>query len=521
MRNLKPLILVTGLLLSLPLLAFELPMLGWSTWHVFQTNLDEKVMQQQADLMVSRGLKKAGYVYINIDDGYWDGRDVQGKLVIDKKKFPGGFKAWTDYVHKLGLKAGIYTVNGYNSCAGYKNIGFHNHIASDVQQYFNDWKFDFLKLDDCGAGSFLNREKCYRDAYDTIKLVSKRPVNFEVASGNFPGVWAAEFADSWRASNDLIHSWGSVWETIKANLYMSAYTQPGHYNDLDMLVAGDPCLNEYETITHMVFWSINSSPLVHGVDLTKMPQWAVELICNPEIIAIDQDKLGVAAPVVQREKEVFVLAKDLKKFYGKQRAVVVTNLEKDTTINVSLEALGFKGPVAIRDIVTRKNLAQNVTTSFSVRIPTHGSRAFVVTGSNRLEKTRYEAEEAWLRDMVKVDRENLVPTYAFKEHTSGNEIVSKLGNSAINYLVWKNVYSKKGGKYRITISYLSGEDRGMSLSVNGKVIKTFSNLNQGNWDNVGTVTAEITLNKGFNEVKLNNDSAPMPDIDCMELSALY
>ena len=133
------------------------PIMGWSSWYSFGVNIDEENLKDQADAMISSGMKDAGYSYINIDDGYWSGRDENGNLLVDPEKFPGGMKAFTDYIHSKGLKAGIYTDAGINACSSWKKdtigigVGLWGHDEKDINLMLKDWDFDFIKIDWCGG----------------------------------------------------------------------------------------------------------------------------------------------------------------------------------------------------------------------------------------------------------------------------------------------------------------------------------------------------------------------------------
>ena len=143
--------------ITLTISAQRTPTMGWSSWNTFALNINEQLIRQQADAMHTTGLQKAGYKYVNIDDGYWDGRDAEGHLRLNTKLFPNGMRALVDYIHSLGLKAGIYSDAGDNTCgsggqhAWGLGVGFAGHEAEDCKLYFIDWDFDFIKVDYCGG----------------------------------------------------------------------------------------------------------------------------------------------------------------------------------------------------------------------------------------------------------------------------------------------------------------------------------------------------------------------------------
>lgn len=521
-------------MVAAPAVAFNPPTLGWSSWNSFALEISEDIIEGQADAMISTGLSKAGYKFINIDDGYWDGRAADGTLRINKTKFPNGMRAVADYIHKKGLKAGIYSDAGDNTCgSGNKHawglgVGFVGHEQADCKTYFDDWDYDFIKVDYCGGNhAKLDERTQYTKISNAIKSVNKKGVIFNVCRWSYPGTWISDIADSWRTTGDIRSTWNSLRGIIRENLYIQAYTGGGHYNDMDMLELGqiktnhqgDGVLTHDEEITHMAYWCIASSPLLIGCNLKEIPAASLELLKNRDLLAMNQDKLGLGAPVVQRQGEVYVVAKDMQKLQGPRRAVVVMNMtDEPQTINVSLEAIGFKDGAKFYDCITHQDAASGVKGAYGVSIPAHGSRAFFVTGK-RAEKKLYQAEEAWLKAYQEIVRKRTA-LYLPEATADQGEYVGTLGNSADNYLEWRNVYSTKGGQYTISIRYASADARDMALSVNGTAVKNLTGLKSGDYlKQWSTVEVPITLKKGMNTVRLSNPDNWMPNIDCMTLTA--
>ncbi len=190
-----------------------------------------------------------------------------------------------DHIHSLGLKAGIYSDAGANTCGSmYDNdpngvgSGLYGHEEQDAQLYFNDWGFDFIKIDYCGAGTELNldEQRRYTEICQAIRRVARKPVAVNICRWAFPGTWAEGLAKSWRISSDIRPRWSSVKNIISKNLYLSAYCRQGHYNDMDMLEIGRGLKPEEET-THMGMWCIMASPLMIGCDLTKLSDSSLRL----------------------------------------------------------------------------------------------------------------------------------------------------------------------------------------------------------------------------------------------------
>ncbi|MBP3774118.1 MAG: alpha-galactosidase [Bacteroidaceae bacterium] len=513
-------------LVAMPAFSVEPPTMGWSSWNTFALNINEDVIRGQADAMVSTGLSRVGYKYVNIDDGYWDGRGADGKLRLNTKLFPHGMRWLTNYIHAKGLKAGIYSDAGDNTCgSGNKRawglgVGFAGHDQEDCNLYFNDWNFDFIKVDYCGGRHLKQDERIRYTAISNAIKNTKRPdAQFNVCRWAYPGTWISDVATSWRTTGDIRSEWASVKKIIKENLYLSAFTGGGHYNDMDMLEIGRT-LGQDEEITHMVMWCELSSPLLIGCDLTKVPEFSLNLMKNRELIAVNQDVLGLSAPVVQRQGEVYVFAKDLKRLHGPQRAVAVCNLTDEAqTIDVSLAAVGYDGSVKVRDAVHGKDLP-DATGAIKVDIPAHGSRMLILNGTQRNEPTHYEAESAWLKEYNEIGIPGKAVFHTSNAASQG-AYVGFLGNGVNNYMEWRDVYSKNGGRYKLTFKYMSAEPRDMRLAVNGAFVKEFTGLVSGHYtDKISECSVEVDLKKGYNTVRLSNPTAWAPNIDCVEVTKL-
>lgn len=508
--------------------AFLPPTMGWSTWNTFALNINENVIKQQADAMVKTGLKAAGYEYINIDDGYWNGRDADGTLRINKEKFPNGMKVVADYIHSKGLKAGIYSDAGDNTCgSGNKHpwglgVGLAGHEEADCKTYFIDWDYDFIKIDYCGGAHMgLDEQAQYTKIGNAIKHCEQmkgKDIVFNICRWAYPGNWARNVADSWRTTGDINGHWDNLKGIVKENLYIQAYTYGGHYNDMDMLEIGRT-LNPDEENLHMAYWCIASSPLLVGCDMTKMSDHSLNLMKNRDLIAMDQDHLGIGAPVVYRDGEVYVVAKDITQVHGTKRAVVVMNLSDNAqTISFPLSAVEFTGKVKVHDCLTQKDkgFAQK---NFTTTVPAHGATAFYMTGA-RIEPKTYEAETAWLSKYQEIKN---LPTARPMEADNASQgvCVGYLGNDADNYMEWRNVWSNNGGTYKMSIRYASAENRNLSVKVNGKEVTSFSNLNSGDYTkDWKTVTVNVKLHKGMNKVELGSANGFAPNIDKMTLQKM-
>lgn len=521
---------------ALPSSAQNMPLMGWSSWNTYGFNINDSVIKVQADAMVNLGFLEKGYNHINIDDGFFGGRYDDGKLKIHPTRFPNGLRPLVDYIHSKGLKAGIYSDAGANTCASYWGtpkdtigigVGLYQHDAQDMALYFNELDFDFIKVDYCGADAKNNADKLdldveqrYKEIYEALKNTGRTDITWNICRWAFPGTWACEIADSWRTTEDIYLGWESVKSIINQSLYLSAYTSFGHYNDMDMLEVGRG-LTEEEDKTHFGMWCIMSSPLLIGCDLNDIKGNALELMQNEELIALNQNKLGLQAYVVKKQDGYYVLVKDVETLYGKKRAVAFYNPSNaKVSASVDFVQLDLAGNVKVRDLFEREDIG-TLTGELTAQVPAHGTRIYLLEAEKRLERTLYEAETAWLSryQEIKDNESELTAIYSTDAVCSGGAKVGWLGNTADNDIQWRNVFSNEGGEYIMSIAFITGDERSFKISVNGgEPIET--TVNSGGWSTVGTESYSITLNKGNNIIRLYTESGWMPDIDCMTLEAV-
>ena len=365
------------LICSVALPAQNAPIMGWSSWNHFHINIDEKMIREQADAMISSGMYKAGYRFINIDDGYFGGRNSDGNLLTDTKKFPSGMRALTDYIHARKLKAGIYSDAGKNTCGSkYDNdpngigVGMYGHVERDCNLFFNDWKFDFLKVDWCGGDWMgLDEETEYTKIIHAVKAINPEIV-FNICRWQFPGEWAIKLADSWRISGDIRENFSSILRIIDLNADLHQYSSPGHYNDMDMLQVGRGMTYD-EDKTHFSMWCMMNSPLLAGNDLRDMTRETIEILTNKEIIALNQDKGFRQATRLLREGDVEIWVKPLGKT-GKQKAIAIMNRgEKTGQTALTPEKIGVSSTSKLRDLWLHENIGK-LGKSRTFTIPKHG-----------------------------------------------------------------------------------------------------------------------------------------------------
>ena len=508
------------------------PTMGWSSWNTYGVNINDALIRKQADAMVSKGLKRVGFDHINIDDGFFGGRNEEtGELLIHPTRFPNGLKPVADYIHSKGLKAGIYSDAGANTCGNMYNgdvlsvnVGFYNYDQRDADFYFKECGFDFVKVDFCGGDAPQNKQHLaldpqqrYTAICNAIKNTGRGDVRLNVCRWNYPGTWVHDIAFSWRTTFDINDSWNSVKSILGENLYLSAYCYDGHFNDMDMLEVGRSLTAE-EDKTHFGMWCIMNSPLLIGCDLTTIRTTALQLLRNTELIALNQDTLYQQAYPVALTNGCHVLVKDIETRNGTKRAFAIYNPNDDKRdATVSFKDICLEGNVTLRDVFQKRDLGE-FTGQYEVTVPAHGTRIYVAEGEKRIERTRYEAETAYISDYQEIKNNQAERTgiYSADGACSCGFKAGWLGYSEQNDLIWRDVYSDNGGDYTMTIAFMSGENRNINVSVNGKKVKTIT-ANSGGWGTVGRKTVDIHLEPGRNSIRLSNPSNWMPDIDYIEL----
>lgn len=509
------------------------PLMGWSSWNAFRVNISDTVITGQARMLACLGLRDCGYRYVNIDDGFFGHRDSSGKMHPHNVRFPAGLRPVTDSIHSYGLKAGIYTDAGIMTCGSMydgdingRTGGMYGHDRQDIVLYFNDWDFDYIKIDYCGAQKLgLDEKERYLEIRDNIKKYApEKDIRINICRWAFPGTWASMAGDSWRISGDIRQRWSSIVSIIRKNLYLSAYASDGHFNDMDILVVGfadktAPIGGETLTYTeeeaHFGMWCIMSSPLVLGCDLRHMPEKTLELVSNPELIAVNQDPLGLQAYVVQNNGSGYVLVKDIIEKRGDSRAAALYNpSDSACRFSVPLEALEFKGKARIRDLNRREDLGV-IKDSLVMEIPPHSAKILKITGSVRIDPVLYEAEWGYLP--LYDDLGKSFPAICYKEspEASGGMAVGHAGGKEGNCIEWKDVFSSRGGRYMMEISYIPEEGKedctGIEVSVNGRKIPIPAPGHSGR------ISVPVRLEAGYNNVRIGSRHAILPDIDCFRI----
>lgn len=282
---------------------FELaktPPMGWNSWNTFACEINEQLIRNIADYLVSSGMKDAGYVYVNIDDCWHGQRDAQGFIHEDVTRFPSGMKALADYVHSKGLKLGIYSDAGTQTCGG--KPGSRGHEYQDALTYAS-WDIDYLKYDWCNTDG-LKAEEAYKTMRDAIYSAG-RPMVLSICEWgeNKPWTWGQNIGHLWRTTGDITNCWDceqgfgtwsklGVLSILDKQIELRKYAGPGHWNDPDMLEVGNG-LSVSENRAHFSLWCMLAAPLIAGNDVRNMSIETREILTNRDAIAINQDALGI------------------------------------------------------------------------------------------------------------------------------------------------------------------------------------------------------------------------------------
>lgn len=359
----------------------QTPPMGWNSWNYFSGNVTDKDIRDAADQLVSSGMRDAGYVYVNIDDTWEGKRDAHGVL-HPNAKFPD-MKALADYVHSQGLKLGIYSSPGPETCAGY--AGSLGYEAQDARLYAS-WGIDYLKYDLCSYIPAVMQKQAPHDpaaqmrlmeaAYATMDRALKatgRPIVYSLCEYGWDAVWEwgpRVGANLWRTTGDIEANWPSIYMILNEQAGLAKYSGPGHWNDPDMLEVGNGKLTPAENRTHFSMWAMLAAPLLAGNDLTHMTPEIRAILTNRDVIAIDQDRLGRQATRVYSDGEFDIWTRPLA---GGALAIAVVDAGVDRyashPFHLSLARLGLHGPLQAKNLWTGKEIT--LTSKMPIEIGYH------------------------------------------------------------------------------------------------------------------------------------------------------
>src|SRR4051794_35693666 len=375
------------------------PPMGWASWNTFAAKINYNVIKAQADAMVSSGLKDAGYQYVNIDEGWWQGtRDGSGNITVNTSDWPGGMKAIADYIHSKGLKAGIYTDAGRDGCGYYyptgrpaaPGSGSEGHYAQDFLQ-FSQWGFDYVKVDWCGGDAEgLNAQSTYQaisTAISSATAQTGRPMVLSVCNWGRqnPWSWAPGISSLWRTSGDIIYfgenaSMSRMLANFDAAQHPTAQTQ-GHYNDPDMLIVGMPAFTAAQNRTHLSLWAISGAPLLAGNNLATMSSDTRAVLTNSEVIAVDQDSLGAQGVKVAEETAGLQVYSKTLSGTGRRAVVLLNRTGSAANITARWANLGLTGAASVRNVWTATD-AGSFTGSYTTSVPAGQAVLLTVTGTD-------------------------------------------------------------------------------------------------------------------------------------------
>ncbi len=351
------------------------PPMGFNTWNKFGCDVGEPLIREVADAMVSSGMREAGYKYLVIDDCWQVARADDGRIVADPERFPSGMKALADYVHSKGLAFGLYTDVGPKTCVGRPgSFGFED---LDMATYA-EWGVDYIKVDWCHSDDLDPRVQ-YTKFRDAIRKTG-RPIVLSICEWgrNDPWKWARGVGQLWRVTADIQDTWESIVWIVNANARHFEAAGPGHWNDPDMLEVGNGGMTFDEYKAHFSLWAMMAAPLMAGNDVRQMTAETKEILLNREVIAVDQDPLGVQGRIV------------IDRGYGGQvwmkpladgsAAVCFLNLSaKELELYVRWSQAGIPpGPAEVRDLWAHRDLGvhsdwgRHFDERFKAMVPPHG-----------------------------------------------------------------------------------------------------------------------------------------------------
>jgi alpha-galactosidase len=488
------------------------PPMGWASWNRFFCDYNDQTIRGQADALVSSGMRDLGYRYVLIQECLTLGRNADGSLIVDAKRFPHGMKDLVDYVHSRGLKAGIYTDIGVNTCAGKPYQGSYQHEDQDAAT-FAAWGIDFIEMDFCNHPPDITGRAIYERMAAAIQKTG-RPMVFYLCSwgSESPWRWAQGTAQLWRTTGDISSEknhvdWAGMARNFELNNRHSVFSAPNSWNDPDMLEVGNPGLTPVEAQSHFSMWVISAAPLWAGNNLTEMSDSTRAIYANTEAIAVDQDPLGAGAQKVKEEGGVEVWMKPLGAFGSGVDAVLLLN-QCTAPVEAAVEwsSLGLNDKALVRDLWAHKDLG-TFPNGYKTLLPAHGSVLLKVSGEFSWKNgATYEAE--WPGNTRGGDAV-LVPC---PDECSREYAVSLRGSgSGGSSLAFSRIGVPQSGRYSMNLAYIySGVGAKMvQMRVNGA--QPVDILLRG--DDYGNAKIPVELNKGDNSIEFSYRGEGSVDID--------
>ena len=472
------------------------PPMGWNSYNNFGIDINAEKVMRAADAMVASGMADAGYKYVVIDDGWQIARNENGKIIADSIRFPKGIKYVADYVHSKGLKFGIYTDLGIKTCGSLP--GSYGYEKIDAQTYA-EWGVDFIKADWCNTDGMDTRTQ-YKIMSDAIKA-AERPMILSICEWGIssPWEWAKGIGSMWRTTNDIqdcfdcVRNWGGAgWVPIlEKNANLAPFAGPGHWNDPDMLEVGNHSLNTTECRAHFSMWCMLAAPLMAGNSLSTMNDTIRDILTAPELIAIDQDPLGVQGTRIRDVNGLQVWQKPLND--GSIAVALLNVTDSSAPMHVSLEEIGFKNgkESSVRDLWERKDI-DTIADTFKAVVEAHGVVVLKIKGEKApISVLKFD------QPMVELNRGNhklitltVVPSNTLLTLTSTNENIVSFEIAGVN-------------KYRLT-GISEGECTIDAITADGKKttscsIKVIPSNIPAPWrfDDIDDNKASATFNNGI------------------------
>ena len=474
--------------------------MGWASWNHYFCDYDERTIREQADALVASGMRDAGYKYVVIQECLARTRDPQGNLTIDSTRFPSGMPALVAYIHKLGLKAGIYSDIGLHTC--YPNPryqGSYGHEQQDAAS-FAKWGIDFVEMDYCNRVEAHTGRWVYERMAQAIQQ-SGRPMLFYLCSwGNEqPWEWAQGKAQMWRTDFDISleknHvAWSRLVSNFESNSAHAVFSAPESWNDADMLEIGNPGLTDTEAQAQMSRWAMSPSPLLAGADLAHMTAATRAIYLNKEVLAINQDPLGAGAvKLADAGPGLEVWTRPLGTRTGGIYAVMLLNASpRPAHMQVRWTELDLLPRAQVRDLWLHRDLS--AAEAYSAQVAAHSATLLLVRGTRAWQHAvSYEAE--W----PGVARLGAAALFPCGECSSGYAMALG-GEGARGELRFRKINVPARGAYTLRLAYTRNglEDKQITVSVNGA--QTTVRAVMRSWD---SVELPITLDAGSNEIAVS------------------
>jgi alpha-galactosidase len=372
------------------------PPMGWNTWNTFGCNINETLIRQTADALVTNGMRDLGYRYVVVDDCWFNpNRDSAGNLQGDPTRFPSGMRALGDYLHARGLLFGIYQVPAAETCAQYFNAypgatGSLGHEAQDARQ-FASWGVDFLKYDWCSPNGTINDQVVAFARMRDALAATGRPIVYSINPNSIhektgPLRNWGDVANMWRTTEDITNAWNTgqtngypmgIQNIVNVNVALAGYARPGAFNDPDMMEVGNGGMTDTEMRSHFALWAIMAAPLIAGNDLRTASATTLTILRNQNLISINQDPLGSQAVQVSNDGTRRVLAKRLSN--GDVAVALFNQGSATTTVGTTAAAIGKTGTsFTLRDAST--NATSTTSGAVSASVPGHGTVVYRVSG---------------------------------------------------------------------------------------------------------------------------------------------